>query len=116
VEQIVRCVQPKHVGDVDDLGADTLNGGGGVDYLFGGAGGDSFAFNLGQANNDTVVDFSAGDHLDFFGYGAGATLTQIGATDAYLVTPDAAHGGVSGAEVIHITNVFGLNTADYLFH
>ena len=83
---------------------------------FGGAGSDSFVFKLGQTNGDQVLDFTAGDHLDFFGYGAGATLTQVGSTDAYLVTPDAAPGGASGAEVPHITNVFGFTTQDYLFH
>jgi Ca2+-binding RTX toxin-like protein len=97
-------------------GADTLDGGGGPDALFGGAGADSFVFNLGQANDDQVLDFSAGDHLDFFGYGAGATLAQVGATDSYLITPDAGHGGATAAEVIHITNVFSLNTQDFLFH
>jgi serralysin len=79
----------------------------GADQLSGGAGNDSFAFNFGQANGDRVVDFSVGDHLDFTGYGEGATLTQIGVTDSYLITP---------GEVIHLTNVFHLNTSDYLFH
>ena len=42
-------------------------------------------FIIGQANGDAVVDFagngaSAGDSLQFVGYGAGATFTNIDAT------------------------------------
>ena len=51
---------------------------------------------------------------DVFGYGEGATLTQVGATDSWTVTADAAHGGAS--EVIQISAVFGLTAQDYLFH
>jgi len=97
-------------------GADTLDGGAGADQLHGGEGGDSFVFNFGEANGDTVVDFAAaaGDVLDFFGYGAGATLTQVGETDSWTITADEAHG--SATETITLTNVFSLNTQDYLFH
>ncbi len=99
---------------VGGAGNDTLDGAGGVDQLFGGAGADHFVFHLGEANGDRVVDFTAGDVLDLFGYGEGATLTQVGATDAWTITADAAHGGVT--ETITLTNVVGLNTTDYLFH
>ncbi|MFK4525265.1 Ca2+-binding RTX toxin-like protein [Bradyrhizobium japonicum] len=109
-------------------GADTLDGGAGADRLTGGAGNDSFKFNFGEANGDVVTDFSGagasvGDHLDFYGYGTlatGATLQQIGTTDFYKITPDAAHGGAAAAETIEILNVHNLNTSagsnDFILH
>jgi hypothetical protein len=53
--------------------------------LTGNAGNDTFVFRAGQGNGDTVVDFagndtSAGDSLNFVGYGPGATFTNIDAT------------------------------------
>ena len=64
-----------------------------------------------------------GDRLDFYGYGTfatGATVEQIGSTDFYKITPDAAHGGAAAAETIEILNVFNLNTSsgsnDLLLH
>ena len=97
-------------------GADVLDGGAGADHLFGSAGTDYFLFNFGEANGDTVVDFSPEDHLFFSGYGVGATLTQIGDTDAYLITPDEAHGGAAAAETIHLSGVSGLVAEDYYFY
>ena len=108
--------------------ADTLDGGAGADRLTGGAGNDSFKFNFGEASGDVVTDFSgagasAGDHLDFYGYGTlatGATLQHIGTTDFYKITPDAAHGGAAAAETIEILNVLNLNTSagsnDFILH
>jgi Ca2+-binding RTX toxin-like protein len=66
-------------------GANTLDGQGGADALTGDTGNDTFVFNVGQADGDTVVDFSgngvaAGDSLRFVGYGTGATFTNIDAT------------------------------------
>jgi hypothetical protein len=48
----------------------------------GGAGNDIFVFHVGEASGDTVLDFAgngvaAGDSLQFVGYGAGATFTNI---------------------------------------
>ncbi|WP_256469659.1 MULTISPECIES: hypothetical protein [unclassified Bradyrhizobium] len=109
-------------------GADTLDGGAGADRLTGGAGNDSFKFNFGEASGDVVTDVtgagaSVGDHLDFYGYGTlatGATLQQVGTTDFYKITPDAAHGGAAAAETIEILNVFNLNTSagsnDFILH
>jgi Ca2+-binding RTX toxin-like protein len=94
-------------------GNDTIDGGGGADALWGMGGNDSFVFHLGEANNDRVVDFSAGDTLDFFGYGAG-TLTEVGTSAMWLVTADAAHGGAS--EVLQLDGVVALNPGDYVFH
>ena len=97
--------------------AATLNAG---DSLTGGGGSDNFVFQLGKGGGDTVTDFTSGtDHLDFFGYGTGATgatLSEVGATDFYTITPDAAHGGAAAAETIHVANVFALTASDYLLH
>jgi Ca2+-binding RTX toxin-like protein len=59
-------------------------GGAGADVLAGGAGNDTFVFTPGAANGDQIADFAgngaaAGDRLEFDGYGAGATFTQIDA-------------------------------------
>jgi serralysin len=111
-----------------NAGANVLNGGAGVDTLTGGGGNDSFSFNFGEANGDVVMDFAgagstAGDRLDFYGYGTlatGATVQQVGTSDFYKITPDAAHGGAAAAETIEILNVFNLNTSagtnDFLLH
>jgi Ca2+-binding RTX toxin-like protein len=108
--------------------ANVINGGAGADALTGGAGNDSFRFNFGEARGDVVTDFTGagaavGDRLDFYGYGTlatGATLQQVGATDFYKITPDAAHGGAAAAETIEIFNVFNLNTSigtnDFILH
>ncbi len=68
-------------------GADTLDGGAGADRLFGGAGNDLFILRRGEAQGDRLMDFlgngaSAGDMIRFEGYGAGATLTNLGGTAA----------------------------------
>jgi Ca2+-binding RTX toxin-like protein len=109
-------------------GANVLNGGAGADTLTGGGGNDSFSFHFGEANGDVVMDFAgagstAGDRLDFYGYGTlatGATVQQIGTSDFYKITPDAAHRGAAAAETIEILNVFNLNTGvgsnDLLLH
>jgi Ca2+-binding RTX toxin-like protein len=96
-----------------NAGANVIDGGAGADLLTGGKGNDTFVFHAGQAQGDTVFDFTGagatvGDHLEFVGFGAG-TLTRIGTTDGYLITPDALHGGAAAAEVIHLNGVFNLD-------
>jgi Ca2+-binding RTX toxin-like protein len=66
-------------------GGNTLDGGAAADLLTGNAGNDTFLFHAGEANGDIVADFAgngaaAGDSLQFVGYGAGATFTNIDAT------------------------------------
>ena len=68
-----------------DSSDNRLDGQGSTDTLTGNAGNDTFAFVIGQANGDAVVDFAgngaaAGDSLQFIGYGAGATFTNIDPT------------------------------------
>lgn len=93
-------------------GNDTLTGGQGTDTLQGSGGNDMFVFTLGEANGDRVTDFagngaSAGDTLMFVGYGAGATLSNVG--DQWTIT----HAG--GSETFTLAGVTSLDTSDYLF-
>jgi Ca2+-binding RTX toxin-like protein len=61
---------------------DIIDGAGGADILTGGLGSDDFIFVAGQANGDTVLDYSGltgqNDQLIFEGYGAGATFIDLG--------------------------------------
>jgi Ca2+-binding RTX toxin-like protein len=102
-------------------GNDVLDGGAGIDFLRGGSGSDTFVFHAGSAAGDRVSDFSGagstiGDMLMFEGFGAG-TITQVGATDHYILTSDLAHGGIS--EEIVLTGVMhldlGVGSNDFLF-
>jgi Ca2+-binding RTX toxin-like protein len=66
-------------------GDNALDGGADADVLIGDGGNDTFVFNVGEADGDIVVDFSGngggpGDSLEFIGYGADATFTNIDAT------------------------------------
>jgi Ca2+-binding RTX toxin-like protein len=93
-----------------NIGDNTLDGGGGADRLTGDAGNDTFVFHAGEANGDVVVDFSAGDALNFFGFGAG-TFTQVGATTQWQITSALdAH-----VETITIANGSILTPSDFLF-
>ncbi len=78
-----------------DANANSLNGGGGNDLLYGSGGSDTFVFNIPGFGTDTVQDFAttaaAGanhDFLDFRGSGitnlGAITMNQVGA-DTYLV-------------------------------
>jgi microcystin-dependent protein len=98
-----------------NTGNNILNGNGGADTMTGGAGNDVFMFNVGQANGDTITDFdgqgpAAGDVLQFFGYGAGATFTQNDATH-WQINYD---GGASH-EVIAFSNGASVHAIDYIF-
>jgi serralysin len=74
-------------------GDSRIDGRGGADDLTGWNGNDTFVFRAGEANGDRVLDFNgngaaAGDVLEFQGYGEGATLTQISATDWIISSAD----------------------------
>jgi Ca2+-binding RTX toxin-like protein len=98
-----------------NAGNNLLDGRAGADVMAGGAGNDTFVFNVGQGNGDTVVDFAgnaaaAGDALQFVGYGAGATFTNI----------DATHWQVnfnSGSlhEIITFSNAASIDPSDLVF-
>jgi Ca2+-binding RTX toxin-like protein len=63
-------------------GDNSLDGGANADVLTGSLGNDTFMFNVGQADGDTVVDFAgngtaAGDSLRFVGYDAAERIAGI---------------------------------------
>jgi hypothetical protein len=76
-----------------DLFANVLDGGAGADSLTGGDNNDMFVFRRGQANGDSVADFSGngdfiGDLLQFVGYGPGATFVQLDGTQWQINSGD----------------------------
>ena len=95
-----------------------LNGGDGADQLSGLGGNDTFVFQAGQAQGDTVFEFegngdAAGDVLYFTGYGTaadGATFMQQNATDWVITSAD---GLIS--ETITLSGAPAVGTLDYLF-
>ncbi|MCC7485974.1 MAG: hypothetical protein IT529_13460, partial [Burkholderiales bacterium] len=94
--------------------ANVLDGRAGADMLYGGAGDDIFAFRAGEADGDAVLDFAgngaaAGDTLRFSGFGPGATLAQVGASDYWTINYGAS------AETIQLAGVTMLDAADYTF-
>jgi Ca2+-binding RTX toxin-like protein len=118
-------------GDIDGTGNDTANnlygnsgnnmldGGFGADMLVGNGGNDTFVFHKGAALGDVVVDFAgnggaAGDALEFVGFGTaveGATFTQIGATNQWLI-----HSGLGGPdETITLLNGAAVDPSDVFF-
>jgi hypothetical protein len=84
--------------------------------LTGASGNDEFRFSQGQANGDTIIDFAgngagAGDSLRFSGYGAGATFTQVGATNQWVIT----YNGGASTETIRFSNNAAIDASDYIF-
>ena len=97
---------------------DVLNGGAGIDTLTGGGQDDWFQFEAGQANGDTITDFSGrggdNDFLQFFGYGTaaqGATFTHL-AGNQWQIT--AAGGALQ--ETITVANGATITDDDYAFY
>ena len=101
-----------------NVGDNFLNGGYGADQLSGLGGNDTFVFQAGQAQGDSVYEFNgngaaAGDLLHFSGYGtlaAGATFVQQTATD-WLIT--SADGLVS--ETITLVGAPAVDASDFVF-
>jgi Ca2+-binding RTX toxin-like protein len=92
-------------------GNDYLNGGGAADYLNGGAGADVFLFTRGEAQGDTVADFTPGqDRLGFIGYGLGATFAQVDATHWVVNSADN-----TTHETITFSNAPAITAADFFF-
>ena len=97
---------------------DVLNGGAAVDTLGGSGQDDWFQFDAGQANDDTITDFSGSgvenDFLQFFGYGTaaqGATFTQVNPTTWRITSAD-----TSLQEDITVANGATITTDDYDFY
>lgn len=102
-------------GIVGNSATNILNGGGGVDALIGGGGNDVFQFNRGQANGDTILDFTgngagAGDVIQFIGYGPGAAFGQLDATHWIVISGD----GLT-SEIITIANGAAIHVTDWVF-
>ena len=101
-----------------NAGNNYLNGGYGADQLSGLGGNDTFVFQIGQAQGDSVYEFegnggAAGDLLHFSGYGTaaeGATFTQQTATD-WLIT--SADGLIS--ETITLVGAPSVDASDFVF-
>ena len=99
-------------------GVNVLDGRGGIDTLTGNGGDDVFQFRSGEANGDVVTDFTGagvvgGDILRLMGYGSGATIEQVGASDYYTIHASAEMGG--GSDLIHLAGVSNLSVGDYIF-
>jgi Ca2+-binding RTX toxin-like protein len=99
-------------------GVNVLNGLGGADTLTGGGDDDTFVLAAGQANSDSVTDFSgngaaAGDALRFVGFGTaaqGAALTQLNGTQWQI------HSGLDGHnEIITLANGAAVDASDFFF-
>jgi Ca2+-binding RTX toxin-like protein len=98
-----------------NIGDNTIGGGSGADMLTGGAGNDAFVFHAGEANGDTATDFAgngaaAGDSLQFLGYGAGATFTNIDATHWQVD-----YNGGASHDVITFSNGAAIHATDFVF-
>ncbi len=97
----------------------SLNGGDGADHMNGMGGNDTFVFQAGEANGDTVHEFNgngagAGDVLMFAGYGTiaeGATFHQLTATEWQVTSAD---GTISETVTLAAGAVFD-TTTDLVF-
>jgi Ca2+-binding RTX toxin-like protein len=96
-------------------GDNALDGGANADVLTGNDGNDTFVFNVGQGDGDTIVDFAgngalAGDSLQFVGYGGGATFTNIDTTHWQVN-----YNGGSSHDIITIMNGAQIHASDMVF-
>jgi ELWxxDGT repeat protein len=96
-------------------GNNTFNGSFGADTLEGNGGDDIFVFNAGQANGDVIIDFNgnaaaAGDFLQFVGYGAGASLVNLNATQWQII-----YNGGADQDTITFSNAAALHGSDFAF-
>jgi len=83
--------------------------------LQGQGGNDNFVFQRGQANGDTVVDFSGngasvGDSFEFVGYGAGASFVPLDATHWQVNSGDG-----TTHETITLQDGVAVHSSDVLF-
>jgi Ca2+-binding RTX toxin-like protein len=95
--------------------ADNIIGGLGADVLTGAGGNDFFRASAGQVNGDAINDFTgngaaAGDVFIFSGFGAAATLTQIGASQ-WRIT----YNGGASTETFTLNNSATIDPSDYAF-
>jgi Ca2+-binding RTX toxin-like protein len=91
-----------------------IDGGADADTLTGGEGQVEFVFHAGEANGDVVVDFNntgSHDHITLYGYGDGATLTEVADTNQWMISYNAG----TSHELITLANGAILHQADFLF-
>jgi Ca2+-binding RTX toxin-like protein len=98
-----------------NLQDNVLDGGGSSDSLSGLGGNDTFVFNVGQANGDVVYEFNGngaglGDTLKFVGYGPGAILQQLTASEWRVSSAD---GAIQ--EIFTLVGAPALDPSDYMF-
>jgi Ca2+-binding RTX toxin-like protein len=98
-----------------NAGDNVLEGRGGSDVLSGLGGNDTFVFHAHHTHGDVVYEFDgngagAGDVLRFEGYGPGATLMQMSATEWMVSSAD---GSVQ--EVFTLVGGPPLHASDYVF-
>ena len=97
-----------------NAGNNVLDAQGGADQLTGNAGNDTFVFNMGQGNGDTVVDFAgngaaAENSLQFVGFGGGATFTNIDATHW-----EVNYNGGASHDIITFMNGAAIDATDFV--
>jgi len=95
--------------------ADRIVAGADANRLEGKGGNDTFVFQRGQANGDTVIDFGGngadpGDAFEFVGYGPGATFVQMDGTHWQISSGD----GFTH-ETITLQNAAAVHQSDVLF-
>ncbi|EFL89370.1 VCBS domain-containing protein [Ahrensia sp. R2A130] len=100
-------------------GDDIINGGDGQDFLEGSGGNDVFVFTQGEMDLDYIsASFDGngaglGDSIEFTGYAAGATVTQVAASAGGSVYE--VDDGVNAAEQFIIQGTYILTADDYTF-
>ena len=103
------------------VGADTLTGGNGDDRLDGGAGVDRYVGGVGKDNfvlahnelaDDSIVDFSKGDHVILTGFSGGSTVAKVAGSSTDWIVTDKATGST---EMFHLLNGYALKVGDFLF-
>ena len=100
---------------IGSSGPDTIQAGADFQTLTGGAGNNDFTFHAGHANGDVITDFSTTgqtDHVDFYGYGIGAHISQTGGNVSIL------NGSNALVDTITMGNSYNLaaNPTSYAFH
>lgn len=95
------------------IGNDTIVGGPGSDHLWGGPGNDHFVYNFRSDGLDQIMDFSAGDSLDFSRSKFGNHLAVCGADTGTL---DPSHFVASATGPTNASQEFWYNTADHTLY
>ena len=93
-------------------GDDRLDGGAGVDRYVGGVGKDNFVLAHNELADDSIVDFSKGDHVILTGFSGGSTVAKVAGSSTDWIVTDKATGST---EMFHLLNGYALKVGDFLF-